>query len=191
MMFAALRTYGGYLNSEVTSALQKCIRRADEDGALFWATELDLSNYGEYVWKRLRIIASEDIGMADSEVCIQIRTLYENWQQARKDADRDRRPLAGRIFLVHAVLICVRAKKSRMVDTALTVYYSGDRPTRGIPDEALDMHTSRGRRMGRGVDHFYDDGAKVDNTIRFRLYPDPYEKCARQIARTKRREQSA
>lgn len=49
MMFAALRTRDGYLNSEVTSALQKCIRRGDEDGALFWATELDLSNYGEYV----------------------------------------------------------------------------------------------------------------------------------------------
>jgi replication-associated recombination protein RarA len=164
MMFAALRTHGGYLNSEVTSAMQKCIRRGDEDGALFWATELDVSNYGEYVWKRLRIIASEDIGLADAQVCVQIRTLYENWQQARKDAQRDRRPIAGRIFLVHAVLICVRAKKSRMADTAQAVYYSGDRPTREIPEQALDMayrtRAQNGTRRGsllyrRGKDRQY------------------------------------
>jgi replication-associated recombination protein RarA len=47
--------------------MQKCIRRGLERDALFWATELDRSNFGEYVWKRLRIIASEDIGIADPQ----------------------------------------------------------------------------------------------------------------------------
>lgn len=112
--------------------------------------------------------------------------LYENWQHARKNAEREYRPIMGRIFLVHAVMICVRAKKSRIVDTALAVYYSGERPKREIPDEALDMHTSRGRRMRRSVDHFFEEGAKIDNTINFGLYPDPYEKRARQIAKNKR-----
>jgi hypothetical protein len=40
--------------------------------------------------------------------------------------------------------------------------------------------------MGRGVDHFFTEGAKIDNTIKFGLYPDPYEKRARQIAKAKR-----
>ena len=62
--FSQLKTHGGYLAGEVTSALQKSIRRGDERGAVFWASELDLSGYGKYVWKRLKIIASEDIGPA-------------------------------------------------------------------------------------------------------------------------------
>jgi len=64
MHFGKRRTLGGYLTSEVTSALQKSIRRALEEEALFWATELDLAGFGANAWKRLRIIASEDIGLA-------------------------------------------------------------------------------------------------------------------------------
>jgi hypothetical protein len=46
MQFGQLATEGGYLNSECTSAMQKCIRRGLEEEALFWATELDLAGYG-------------------------------------------------------------------------------------------------------------------------------------------------
>ena len=60
MTFADLTTPGGYRIGEVTSAMQKCIRRGLADDALFWATELDLAGYGEYVFKRLRIMASAD-----------------------------------------------------------------------------------------------------------------------------------
>src|SRR5690625_1039311 len=30
-----------------------------------------------------------------------------------------------------------------------------------IPDEAKDMHTRAGRQMGRGIDHFFEEGAKL------------------------------
>jgi hypothetical protein len=30
-----------------------------------------------------------------------------------------------------------------------------------IPDFALDQHTTKGRAMGRGLDHFRDEGAKL------------------------------
>ena len=161
MHFAQLKTNGGYVNSEVTSAMQKSIRRGLEEEALFWATELELAGYGGYVWKRLRIIASEDIGMADPNVCVQVRTLYENWLEQKKN--KEDRSLAERLFLVHAILIVVRAKKSRMVDTALITLYEGDREKRKIPDVALDVHTIRGRKMGRGVDHFFTEGATCAN----------------------------
>jgi hypothetical protein len=36
MHFGQLKTAGGYFNSEVTSAMQKCIRRGLEEEALFW-----------------------------------------------------------------------------------------------------------------------------------------------------------
>ena len=173
MQFGQLKTASGYLNSECTSAMQKCIRRGLEEEALFWATELDLEGYGAYVWKRLQIIASEDIGLADPTVCIQVRALYENWVEQRKNAAKDRRSITGRIFLVHAILICVRAKKSRMVDTALITMYESERPKREIPDFALDMHTAKGRGARRGVDHFFKVGAVIKNAERS-LLPDPY-----------------
>jgi replication-associated recombination protein RarA len=175
MHFGQLKTLGGYCNSECSSAMQKSIRRGMEEQALFWATELDLAGYGAYVWKRLRIIASEDIGLADPSVCVQVRALYDNWVEQRKKYKEDR-SLAERLFLIQAILICVRAKKSRMVDSALIVMYEGVRPKMKVPDFALDMHTIRGRRMGRGVDHFFDQGAQLAPEATFR---DPYAPRAR------------
>jgi replication-associated recombination protein RarA len=195
MHFAQLKTLGGYSNSEATSAMQKSIRRGLEEEALFWATELELAGYGGYVWKRLRIIASEDIGMADPNVCVQVRTLYENWLEQKKN--KEDRSLAERLFLVHAILIVVRAKKSRMVDTALITFYEGEREKRKIPDVAWDMHTIKGRKMGRGVDHFFTEGATCANEVYFSLDPsefnsysvdgeDPYEARARNVRKRKR-----
>jgi len=169
MHFGQLKTPGGYLNSECTSALQKSIRRGLEEEALFWATELDLAGYGGYVWKRLRIIASEDIGLADPTICVQIRTLYENWLEQRQN--KENYGSSERLFFVHAVLLCVRAKKSRIVDTATITMYDGERPTRNVPDFALDMHTIKGRKLGRGVDHFFDEGATIENA-KVTLLPD-------------------
>jgi replication-associated recombination protein RarA len=187
MQFGQLKTESGYLNSECTSAMQKCIRRGLEEEALFWATELDLAGYGAYVWKRLQIIASEDIGLADPNVCVQVRALYEDWVEQRKNAEKDRRTITGRIFLVHAILICVRAKKSRMVDTALITMYLTDRPEREIPDFALDMHTTKGRALHRGVNHFFTEGAAIENS-EDTLLPDPYLKRAWEALRNTRYE---
>lgn len=61
------------------SALQKCIRRGLEEEALYWASEMDRAKFAHQVWSRLRVIASEDIGLADNQMAILIRALYENW----------------------------------------------------------------------------------------------------------------
>jgi replication-associated recombination protein RarA len=183
MQFGQLATQSGYLNSECTSAMQKCIRRGLEEEALFWATELDLAGYGAYVWKRLQIIASEDIGLADPNVCVQVRALCNDWVEQRKNAPKERRNVTGRIFLVHAILICVRAKKSRMVDTATITMYESERPQREVPDFALDMHTAKGRGAMRGVDHFFKVGAAIKNP-EWSLVPDPYLKTAWHARRT-------
>lgn len=179
MTFGQRKTVGGYVCEEVTSAMQKCIRRGQEEAALFWATELDLTGFGEYVWKRLKIIASEDIGMADSNVAVQVRALYDNWLEQRKKKDARHAP--ERLFLVHAVMVVGRSYKSRAVDNALIVFYEGKRPgpaERAIPDFALDRHTQRGRRLKRGWDHFFTEGVGPD------IIADPvYEARAREIRR--------
>ena len=50
------------------SAVQKCIRRGNEMEAMYWAVEMFESGFDEWLWKRLRIIASEDVGLAEEHV---------------------------------------------------------------------------------------------------------------------------
>lgn len=176
MMWGLLATAGGYKNEEVSSALQKSIRRGLVDDALFWATELDRSGYGEYVWKRLRIIASEDVGTAAPSLVLEIRALYENWKDLRKKDDAKHAP--ERLFLVDAVRRCALAPKSRAVDHALIFHYEGPRAPRPIPDFAFDKHTSAGRQLGRGARHFFDEGAQLAASP---VDSDPYAAAARAI----------
>lgn len=55
-----IRTVCGYDFFEVSSAMQKAIRRADTGVAGFFALELWASGYRDYVWKRLFTISAED-----------------------------------------------------------------------------------------------------------------------------------
>lgn len=169
--FSQLHTPGGYKNGEVASALQKAIRRGDERGALFWATELELGGAGSYVWKRLRIIASEDVGLADSNVAVQVNALFQLWTEMRKQVRDEAYAGFYRVFMLHAVCILARAPKSRLLDHALMVMYAGERPSPPIPDHALDQHTERGAKMGRGMKHFLEVGSKLENESPL---PDPY-----------------
>lgn len=53
----------GYDLHEVISALQKELRRGKEYEAVYWASELESFN-PKLLWNRVRVIASEDVGIA-------------------------------------------------------------------------------------------------------------------------------
>lgn len=71
-----MKTKNGYNLDEVVSALQKSIRRGLEEDAMYWALEMVDSGYIRYMWRRLLVIASEDIGPADPQTVILISSLY-------------------------------------------------------------------------------------------------------------------
>jgi hypothetical protein len=48
-------------------------------------------------------------------------------------------------------------------DHALIVGYVGEREPLEVSDHALDMHMARGRRRGRGAEHFLAEGAQLAN----------------------------
>ena len=163
-------TVGGYDFYEVLSALQKTIRRGERDAALYWSTELYLSEYADHAWRRLIVIASEDVGIADPMVFVQIRLLYETWKERKKESE-------AKLFFVDAVLRLVLAPKSRITDNALIVFFEGSRPRFEMPDFALDVHTAKGRQMGRGQKHFFEEGARTVPSF----INDPYERDAKEI----------
>ena len=53
----------------VISAMQKCIRRAEEDTALRMAYELYITStfHEEKMWNRLLVISVEDVGFGDTQ----------------------------------------------------------------------------------------------------------------------------
>ena len=91
--------------------------------AVVWSAERCLGERGwtwrgsaDYGWKRLRVIASEDVGLADSgggareDGC-----WYENWLRRAQPADKTRAPRPASSF--HAVLVLVRAQKAALSTT--------------------------------------------------------------------------
>jgi replication-associated recombination protein RarA len=160
-MITEIKTENGYDFFEASSAFQKCIRRGMEDDALFWAVELSFKT-PEYVWKRIKIISSEDIGFATPGISTEINSLYQMWKDMAKKKDDKHYP--ERLFLVHAVIIVCRSPKSRFVDWQ-TVYVFGCHTSRfrEVPDFAFDKHTRKGKKMGRAMAHFIDEGCKLEN----------------------------
>jgi replication-associated recombination protein RarA len=145
---------------EVSSAFQKSVRRGLEEEAMYWAVELYNSKYDEYLWKRIKIITSEDVGLAEPTMPAVISGLYQNYVEQKKK--KDTRHMPERLFLTHAVLLLCRAKKSRLVDSALMYYWGSHYEQRKpIPEFAFDKHNQQGRKMGRGWKHFFEEGTKL------------------------------
>lgn len=154
-----LQTDGGYDYLEVISALQKEIRRGNETAAMYWALEL-YEKYGKGLWTRLQVIVNEDIGLANVEAIILIQTLktqFEDFVKAGRDGSM-------RLALANAILYLCRSPKSRESDHFQCVC-NQRRLQHGwrleIPDYALDKHTSRGARMNRGWEHWFEVGCQL------------------------------
>lgn len=160
---------GNYDLDLVVSALQKSIRRGREPQALYWARILHKADYSEYCWRRLKIITSEDIGLAAPFMPMQIASLYGFWAEIKERHER-----SEFLYIAHAVMLLARAKKSRVVcDAASWFEDCADivEPL-SIPLEAIDQHTELGRSLGAMFEAFLLEGGKLENEDH--SIPNPY-----------------
>lgn len=177
-------TKGGHRPQEASSALQKSIRRGETYDALYWASDLDLSGFPKYVWKRLKIMVSEDIGLANPTLPAQIWALYQMWLDYTKNENGH--PAQAQLFLSHAVLLMAESAKSRTVDNArITFWEDHDGQHREIPEYALDMHTARGKqRVGDyGFECFVEEGSILNDEISGGIHDDLKEKAEKHLRR--------
>jgi replication-associated recombination protein RarA len=157
-----ITTVKGYSLFDCSSAFQKSVRRGLENEAMYWAVEAFESSYDEYIWKRIRIIASEDIGLAEPNIAANINALYQNYSIQKKKKDDKNRP--ERLFYTHAILMICRAKKSRVVDNSLIYFWETHyNEKREVPEFAYDKHTTKGRSMKRSWKHFFEEGTLLNN----------------------------
>ena len=159
-------TKRGYEFGEVSSAMQKAVRRADTRLAGYWALELWASGYGNYVWKRLLTVSAEDCwGILTQEV----KALHDSY--ALVNANVPAKQAKGRIFISKAVILLCAAKKNRDADHLQNFVYdqcagldadklAAELQKAGrekIPDYAFDCHTQKGRKMGKTKAEFFRD----------------------------------
>lgn len=160
MQYSTVKTAGGYTADEVISALQKEIRRGKSEEAAYWAYELMISNLETKLWERLTVISVEDIGMADPQACLIIKTLRDFYFELPAGrSDRYRNGLMAAVYLA-------QAPKDRHLDELYHCLRTGCLEQREIPDYALDKHTARGRALQRGETHFWNDGADLAGEIK-------------------------
>ena len=159
----------------VISALQKCIRRGDEATAMRMAYELYVTStfHEEKMWNRLLVIPIEDLGFGDPMAAVIVKNLNDLRKEfAYGDGDRS-------IFFLYAIRYLCKCKKQRSTDHIKNIIMreseKGQVPE--IPDYAIDMHTIKGRAMGRDVFVFLDEASKVmpqwegyDDSYRQQLY---------------------
>lgn len=168
-------TKNGYDFFEVSSAMQKAIRRGESDVAGYFAIELFESGYHNYAWKRLLTVSAEDCyGVITHE----IKALYDSFIFINKGAKKPK----GRIFLAKATILLSLAVKSRDADHLTNLIYDKKKlvhnrtpeeylalfteeqiekhidsireDLKEIPEYAYDVHTLKGKRMGKTKEGF-------------------------------------
>lgn len=168
---------GGYEFDEVASSFQKSLRRGLEYDAAFWAFILHESGYYRYVWKRLAVVAAEDIGNGTPEASQLVHALQQNYQACITSVNRGKND--SLVFIYQAVMFLCRAKKSREADSLAnlirTRYEQGERLE--VKDFALDMHTKRGREIYGE----WTAGTAEDVAERHRLWYDNFSKVSNDV----------
>jgi replication-associated recombination protein RarA len=145
---------------ELISALQKAIRRGSTENALMVAREMFVSGAAlrAHLWQRLQIIGCEDVGDGSFAEPVVLDALHRTYERARTESEGD-----SWVLVVHAVRFLAERAKDRTTSelAALVAHWHEQGQPVEIPDAAVDMHTARGRAMGRGLAHYAREGAHV------------------------------
>ena len=177
-----MTTLSGHNFYDISSMLQKAIRRGDIDRAGYAANEL-YYKFDRYLWKRLLVISAEDCyGIMTKEiVALKMADDIVNKGKKREDTDG--------IFVSKAVTLLCMARKNRdacyvacnfmYLERTLEVeevpYVNIDEcelVDDYIPDWVFDVHTLKGKYKGRtGIDMIRDEQAGL-NPLQLSLFDE-------------------
>ena len=156
----------GDTHYDCISAFIKSMRGSDENAAVYYlARMLTAGEDVKCIARRMMILASEDIGLADPLAII----VATNVAQA---VERVGMPEA-QIILAEGALYLARTKKSNKVVVAIgnamsEVAESGNLP---VPNHLRDAHYSGSKELGRGIGYKYPHDYK-DSKVDQQYLPD-------------------
>ncbi|MDQ3107694.1 MAG: replication-associated recombination protein A [Actinomycetota bacterium] len=149
--------YGEDEHYDVISAFIKSIRGSDPDAGLYWlARMLEAGEDARFIARRLVILASEDVGLADS-----MGLLVAN---AAAHAVEFAGLPEAQLNLAHATIYLATSPKSGAVKDALGAAFADvrERPAGRVPAHLRSAHPWQKRVTGEGTGylypHAYDEG---------------------------------
>jgi putative ATPase len=166
----------GEQHYDIISAFIKSIRASDANGSLYWlARMIDGGEDPLFIARRLVILASEDVGLADSNALVVTMAA----QQAVHFVGMPE----GFYPLTHAVLYLCRAKKSNSVGRAYSAAMRDVQETRNdpVPLHLRNAPTGLMRRLGYGEGYHYAhndysvEQEHLPDNLRGRRYYEPGE----------------
>ena len=142
--------YGDDEHYDIVSAFIKSIRGSDVDAGLYWlARMLEAGEDARFIARRLVILASEDVGMADPQALLVA-------DAAARAVEFVGLPEA-QLNLAHAVVYLATAPKSNAVITALGAARADvrEQPLGAVPPHLRDAHYKSAARLGHGKGYLY------------------------------------
>jgi putative ATPase len=135
---------------DTASAYIKSVRGGDPDAAIYWMTKmLEGGEDPRFIARRLVILASEDIGLADSRGLPLAVAAFQACE------------LVGlpecALNLAHATLFLATAPKSNSATRALGAARAAlkSEPVQAVPMTLRDSHTVTNKKLGQGEGYLY------------------------------------
>lgn len=157
---------GGDQHYDVISAFIKSVRGSDVDAALYWLhLMLEGGEDPEFIVRRLIILASEDIGLADPNALLQAMAASQALAHVGL-------PEAA-FHLTQATVYLSVAPKSNALTVAMAAARRlvAEGPTPVVPAHLRDSHYAGAAKLGHGDEYRYAHDAP-GHVIRQRYMPD-------------------
>ncbi len=154
---------------DVVSAFIKSVRGSDVDAALYWLhLMLEGGEDPEFIVRRLVILASEDIGLADPNAILQAMAASQALAYVGL-------PEAA-FHLTQATIYLAVAPKSNAVTAAIGAAKRlvSEGPTPVVPAHLRDSHYAGAKKLGHGEQYRYAHDAP-HHVVRQRYLPDDVE----------------
>lgn len=134
---------------DTISAFIKSIRGSDPDAAMYWlAKMLEGGEDPRFIARRLVILASEDIGLADSRALLVANAAFDACERVGLPECE--------LNLAHAVIFLACSPKSNSATLALAEARAQVRKNlQSVPVYLRDSHTKLNRALGHGEGYIY------------------------------------
>ena len=141
---------GGDEHYDTASAFIKSVRGGDPDAAVYWlARMLAGGEDPRFIARRLVILASEDVGLADSRGLLVANAAFDACERVGLPECE--------LNLAHAAIFLAAAPKSNSAMTALAAAKEdiAKNPAQPVPVHLRDSHTAFNRSLGNGAEYVY------------------------------------
>jgi putative ATPase len=132
------------------SAMIKSVRGSDPDAALYWTFKmLEGGEDPRFLARRLVILASEDVGLANSHALTVAVAAFEACEKVGLPECE--------FAIAHAVLYLATSPKSNSVTRAIGAVKRAlrEKPVQPVPLWLRDAHTKTNKALGHGKDYLY------------------------------------